>query len=272
MTEPLLSLQGVTKTFPSTAGPPVAAVSDVSFSVAPGEALGLIGGSGAGKSTVARLIVGLDRPDRGRILFGGRDLARLGRRQLRAVRRELHLVFQDPYASLPPTMTVAEIVAEPLVIHGVGTAERRREQVHAALRDVALGPPERFSRRHPHELSGGERQRVALARALVLEPRLVVADEPTAMLDASLRADLLELMASLRTSHGLAYVFITHDLVLAHRLCDRLTVLRDGRVVEEGRPEQVLGSPTHPYTAALVGAVQALRLPALAQREDHPDA
>lgn len=263
MSAALLRLDGVTKAFPTGGGRRVPALTDVSFDVAAGETVGLVGGSGAGKSTVARLVVGLERADRGRVVVAGRDIAALRGRHLRAARRGLHLVFQDPYAALAPTMTVGAIVAEPLVIHGVGSAAERRRRARSALAEVALGPPARYAERHPHELSGGERQRVALARALVLAPRLVIADEPTAMLDASRRVELLTLMANLQTTHGIAYLFITHDLALTQGFCDRLVVLRHGRVVEQGLTADVLGCPSHPYTTALVDAVRALQPPAL---------
>ncbi len=251
---PLLGVDQVSKAFGR-----VIALERVSFTVAAGETVGLVGGSGAGKSTVARLVGGLVDPDAGTIRVDGHDLAELSRGQRRAVRRRVHLVFQDPYASLPPGRRVADIVAEPLVIHRVATGEERRRRVLDALAQVALAAPERYAARFPHELSGGERQRVALARAVVLRPELIVADEPTAMLDASTRAGLLRLLADLQELHGVAYLYITHDLALADGFCDRLVVLRHGQVVEQGLTAEVLGRPAHPYTAALVGAVHQLQ-------------
>lgn len=253
MNPPVLSVDQVSKAFGR-----VTALDQVSFTVAAGETVGLVGGSGAGKSTVARLVAGLVVPDTGTIRVDGRDLAGLSRVQRRAVRRRVHLVFQDPYASLPPGRRVADIVAEPLVIHRVATGQERRRRVLHALAEVALSP-ERYATRFPHELSGGERQRVALARAVVLRPELIVADEPTAMLDASTRAGLLRLLAGLRELHGVAYLYITHDLALAEGFCDRLLVLCHGQVVEQGPTEEVLGRPSHPYTAALVDAVRQLQ-------------
>ncbi|MDP9020182.1 MAG: ATP-binding cassette domain-containing protein [Actinomycetota bacterium] len=253
MSAPLLGVDQVSKAFGR-----VIALDRVSFTVAAGETVGLVGGSGAGKSTVARLVSGLVDPDAGTIRVDGHDLAGLSRAQRRAVRRRVHLVFQDPYASLPPGRRVADIVAEPLVIHRVATGEERRRRVLDALAEVALSP-ERYAARFPHELSGGERQRVALARAVVLRPELIIADEPTAMLDASTRAGLLRLLADLRAVHGVAYLYITHDLALADGFCDRLVVLRHGQVVEQGLTAEVLGRPAHPYTAALVDAVHQLQ-------------
>lgn len=254
---PLLELAGVTLAYRSQTGCPIIALSDVGFALEEGETVGLVGGSGAGKSTVARLVAGLERPDAGSVRVGGRDLATCSRRERREIRRRVHLVFQDPYTALAPFQRVGTVVAEPLVIAGVAARERNR-MVLDALAEVTLTPPEHFAMRHPHELSGGERQRVALARALVLRPDLIVADEPTAMLDASVRADLLALMARLQVDHGMAYLFITHDLALAEGFCDRLVVLSGGRLVEQGTTADILLRPAHPYTVALVDAVRRL--------------
>ncbi|MGQ0774339.1 MAG: ABC transporter ATP-binding protein [Pseudonocardiales bacterium] len=230
---------------------------EVSFHIDADETVGLVGGSGAGKSTIARAVVGLERPDRGRITFDGTEL----RRVTRAIRAQMHLVFQDPYASLPPTRTVAAIVAEPLVIHRLADRDRRREIAADALRAVHLTPVQRYLPRYPHQLSGGERQRVAFARALVTRPRLILADEPTQMLDASLRAELADLLDELRSVRSVAVLHITHDLALAQRSCDRLVVLHNGRVVEQGPTDVLLSAPEHPYTAALLDAARALSTP-----------
>lgn len=230
---------------------------EVTFQVDAGETVGLVGGSGAGKSTVARAVVGLVRPDRGRVTFDGTEL----RACPRAVRAQVHLVFQDPYSSLPPTRTVGSIVAEPLVIHRLADRDRRRQIVAEALTAVHLTPVQRYLPRYPHQLSGGERQRAAFARALVTGPRLIVADEPTQMLDASLRAALADLLDELRSARGVAVLHITHDLALAQRSCDRLVVLRAGQVVEQGATDVLLSRPEHPYTAALVEAARALSAP-----------
>lgn len=250
---PVLAVQGLSVTFQG-AGGRVPAVVGVDLEVAAGEMVGLVGGSGAGKSTVARAVAGLERVAAGRVLLDGVDLATVPRVERRRRRRVLHLVFQDPYSSLPPTLRVGRIVAEPLVIHRLGDREAR---VRDALTAVHL-PPERYLDRYPHQLSGGERQRVAFARALVTEPRLVLADEPTQMLDASLRAEIADLMEELRERRGVAVLHITHDLALAQRSCDRLVVLCGGRVVEEGDTEAVLTRPEHPYTSALIDAARRL--------------
>lgn len=254
---PLLELAGVSVAYRSAVGRSVTALDDVSFDVRAGETVGLVGGSGAGKSTVAHVVAGLRRPDSGTVRIDGRDQASLTRRRRAAARRRVHLVFQDPYTSLAPHLRVSGLVGEPLVIAGIPRAERGR-RVLGALAEVTLDPAQDYASRHPHQLSGGERQRVALARALVERPALIVADEPTAMLDASVRADLLSLLSRLQAVHAMALLFITHDLALAESFCHRLVVLAEGRVVETGETRQVLQAPAHPYTAALVGAVRRL--------------
>lgn len=239
----------------------VRAVDGVTLDVERGEALGLIGQSGSGKSTLARLALGLVHPERGQILFEGRDLAKSSERNLRAIRRSMHLIFQDPYDSLSPRMRTADVVAEPMVIHRM-PRKGRGSRVLEALEEADLRPAAEFARRYPHELSGGQRQRVALARALVLRPRLVIADEPTSMLDVSLRAGLLRTMQSLRERHGITFLFITHDLALARHFCDRLAVLLHGKIVELGPSEEIVGAARHPYTQALMQAVRELKPPA----------
>lgn len=256
----MLELREVSKTFPRTG---VTAVDRVSLEVAAGEAVGLVGSSGAGKSTVARLVAGLVMADSGTIVIDGTDVAGVGRRARRRLRRRVHMVFQDPYSSLAPHLRVAELVAEPLVIAGRETVAARAARVAEALESVCLSPG-RYRRRWPHELSGGERQRVALARALVGRPDLIVADEPTAMLDPRVRAELLRLMSTLQRDHALSWLFITHDLAVADGFCDRLVVMSEGAVVEEGATATVVGQPGHPATAALVSAARRLqaRVPA----------
>lgn len=230
------------------------AVSDVTLRVAPGETVALVGGSGAGKSTVARAVAGLITPASGTIRFGGVDLTAVRRRRSRQARRGMHLVFQDPYASLPPTLRVGEIVAEPMVIHRIGDQASRRAAVTAALESVHLTPTADYLDRFAHELSGGQRQRVAFARALVTRGRLLLADEPASGLDASLRTEIVDLMTELADTQDLAVIHITHDLALAARSCQNIVVMCDGRVVETGRTADVLGAPSHEYTAALVAA------------------
>lgn len=238
----------------------IVAVQDVSLAVEPGTAVGLIGESGSGKSTLARLALGLIKPDGGQIRVGGRNLAGAPECDWREARRAVHLIFQDPYDALSARMRVHDLVAEPLVIHGMdGT--NRRARILAALEQAGLRPGEEYIGRYPHEVSGGQRQRVALARALVLEPRLIVADEPTSMLDVSLRAGLLRTMLELRAERGIAFLFITHDLALARYFCDRLAVMFRGRLVEVGAADEVVAQPGHPYTRALMQAVRDLEVP-----------
>ncbi|MCJ0907445.1 ABC transporter ATP-binding protein [Rhodococcus sp. ARC_M6] len=232
----------------------VRAVEGVSLSVDVGESVALVGGSGAGKSTVARIVAGLGSPDSGTVTFDGARILGLRGKKARAVRSDIHMVFQDPYASLPPSLTVAEIVAEPMAIHGIGDKEFRRDSVLAAMEAVNLIPAERFLTRYAYELSGGERQRVAFARAVVTKPRLILADEPTSGLDASLRVEIIDLMVRLCRDQCIAILHITHDLALAQRGSDRVVVMQGGRVVESGSVESVLGNPQHQYTAALVAA------------------
>lgn len=256
---PLLELSGVRRTFVRHRRV-VTAVDGVSLQVRRGEIVGLVGESGSGKTTIARLVLGLISPDRGAIRLDGVDLAALPEARLRPHRRRMHLIFQDPYEALSPRMTVAELVAEPLAIHGLRTAGWR-QRVDAALEEAGLTPAASLVGRYPAELSGGQRQRVALARALVTRPDLIVADEPTSMLDASLRGGLLDTMQALRDRHGIGLLFITHDLALANDFCDRVAVLFRGRIVEHGPARAVIGAPRHPYTQALVRAVRDLEPP-----------
>lgn len=237
----------------------VPAVREVTLRVAAGQAVALVGGSGAGKSTVARAVAGLVDPTAGSIRFAGVDLGAASRGRRRALRREMHMVFQDPYASLPPTMRVRDIVAEPMAIHRIGDRAQRRDAAVAALEAVRLTPTEDYLDRYPHELSGGQRQRVAFARALVTKPRLLLADEPTSGLDASLRIEIVDLMAELAATQSLAIVHITHDLALAARSCEDIVVMCEGRVVETGPTDLVLTHPADQYTAALVAAASATR-------------
>jgi len=253
----VLDLRGVSKSFGSRRGlrhtAQIRAVDDLSLTVEEGEVVAVVGESGAGKSTLARLILGLERPDAGSVCFEGHDLAGLSRRDLRKARQRMHLVLQDPYQSLHPGMRVERLVGEPLALRGVARSTRARP-VGQAVEQVALRPAPAFCRRFPHQLSGGQRQRVALARALVAEPKLVVADEPTSMLDASLCAGILELILDIRDKCGTAFVYITHDLALARWVSDRMIVMRNGKIVEVGLSDAVVQHPRSEYTKLLLAA------------------
>ena len=258
MSEPLLQLRGVSRTFVRhermwRPDERIHAVRHVDLTVGAGETVALVGESGAGKSTIGLMVLGIESPDEGRIVFDGRDITNLRGRARRRVRRRMHLILQDPYQSLHPGMRVCHAVGEPLAIAGLPRAQRS-DRVCRALEGVGLTPPEDFLRRHPHELSGGQRQRVAMARAFIARPRLVIADEPTSMLDATLRTEILGLMARMREELGTTFVLITHDLASAGVLADRLAVMRAGEIVEEGPADRVLAAPAHEYTEILLAA------------------
>ncbi|MFF9410648.1 ABC transporter ATP-binding protein [Streptomyces anandii] len=253
VTPPLLSAEGLRVTFPGRHGePPARAVDGVDLDIRPGEIVALVGESGCGKTTLARALLGLVPPTAGRITFDGAPLGR-STRALRAYRKRAQLILQDPSGSLNPRHTVYDAVAEGLRIHGHGGDERAA--VAEALARAGLRPPERFFLRYPHELSGGQRQRVVIAGALVLGPELVVADEPVASLDASVRGEILALLLRLRTELGLSALVVTHDLGLAWNIADRVAVMYLGRIVETGEVEQVLTAPRHPYTRALLSVL-----------------
>jgi peptide/nickel transport system ATP-binding protein len=231
----------------------VRAVDGISFDIARGEVLALVGESGCGKTTIAMSVMRLIEVTSGRILSAGEDLARLRGRALRRARRRIQMIFQDPFGSLNARQTVFDAVVEPLVIHRLGgSAGERREMVMDALRLAHLRPPERLAGTYPHELSGGQRQRVAIASAMVMQPELVVADEPVSMLDVSARAGILRLMMDLRERLGVSYLFITHDLAVAWMVADRIAVLYLGRIVEIGPAVSLVAQPSHPYTVALL--------------------
>lgn len=254
----LLEVRGLDVRFGTRRRGEVAAVRGVGFTIRAGETLGLVGESGSGKTTVARAIAGLVRSATGSVRLEGREITGLPERELRRVRRRIHLIFQDPYDSLHPGMRVSEIVEEPMRIQGVRDRKRRNRAMLTALEEVGLTPASRFAGRYPHELSGGQRQRVAIARAIVLDPVLVLADEPTSMLDVSLRSGILEILKRHRDAHGAGYLFITHDLALARHFCDRIAVMYAGRLVELGPAETIIADPRHPYTRTLLRAVEEL--------------
>ncbi len=235
-------------------GPWLKAVDGVSFALAAGETLGLVGESGCGKSTLARVILALLPPSRGQVWFTGEELTRLPRERLKALRRQIQIIFQDPYSSLNPRMTVGHILEEPFVIHGLGTKPERRERVAELLAEVGLSAEEHRDR-YPHEFSGGQRQRLGIARALALRPRLIVADEPVSALDVSIQAQILNLLTQLQERYGLTYLFISHDLSVISQISTRIGVMYLGRLMELA-PRSVFDEQRlHPYTEALLAAV-----------------
>jgi oligopeptide/dipeptide ABC transporter ATP-binding protein len=266
MSEPLLRVEGLVKEFPGRRSvldwlarrpaAPVRAVDGIGFELRPGEVLAIVGESGSGKTTTGNLLMGLLPATEGRVLLDGAEVGRLSRRDLQRLRRRVQMVFQDPYESLNPRMTVGEIVAEPLRVHRV-TASRGelRERVAAALTSAGLTPPDAYLHRYPFELSGGQRQRVVIAAALALEPALLIADEPVSMLDVSIRAEILNLLSALARERGIAVVMITHDLATVAAYADRIAVMYLGRIVEHGPTRAVLANPRHPYAQALLSVV-----------------
>ncbi|MBD0741186.1 ABC transporter ATP-binding protein [Streptomyces sp. CBMA152] len=252
--EPLLAVRDVTMAFPARrrGAAPVRAVDGVSFDVAAGETLGLVGESGCGKSTTGRMIVRLLEPTTGSIAYDGHDISRMSQRELKPLRRELQMVFQDPHSSLNPRQTVARIISDPLLIQGSSAADARKRAVE--LMDLVGLIPEHIDR-YPHEFSGGQAQRIGIARSLATNPRLVVADEPVSALDVSVQAQIVNLMERLQRELGLAYLFIAHDLSVVKRVCHRVAVMYLGRIVEIGDKERVYAAPAHPYTRALLSAV-----------------
>jgi peptide/nickel transport system ATP-binding protein len=255
-----LEVRGLTKHFPAGNGlidrSRVHAVDDVSFALRPGTITALVGESGSGKSTVARLLVRLHDPTRGSILFEGSDVTRERRRRdVLGYRSQVQMIFQDPFGSLNPVKTVRHHLARPLLIHRLANRRTVEARVLALLEQVGLVPPGKVADKYPHELSGGQRQRVAIARALAVQPTVVIADEPTSMLDVSIRIGILNLMADLKHDHGLAFLYVTHDLASARYVADTVLVMYAGQIVEQGPSEHVLQSPLHPYTQLLLASV-----------------
>jgi ABC-type oligopeptide transport system ATPase subunit len=258
--EALLEVTDLEKLFPVKRGlliertvDHVHAVDGVSFRIGEGETLGLVGESGSGKSTTGYCVLQLLKPTKGSVKFMGKELTSLPRSELREMRKEMQIVFQDPYSSLNPRMTVGNIVAEPMLVHDQGTRRQREARVRDLLETVGFNPD--FTNRYPHEFSGGQRQRIGIARALALNPRLIVCDEPVSALDVSIQAQILNLLKDLQRDLGLAYLFVAHDLAVVRTMSDRIAVMNKGKIVETGDAEQVYTNPQDEYTRALLAAV-----------------
>uniref|UniRef100_A0AAU3GML8 ATP-binding cassette domain-containing protein n=1 Tax=Streptomyces sp. NBC_01401 TaxID=2903854 RepID=A0AAU3GML8_9ACTN len=249
---PVLEISGMKRHFGASGGGTVRAVDGVSITIGRGEVVGLVGESGSGKSTVGRCAVRLDEPTAGTVHINGTDVSHLSRRALRPLRKDFHLVFQDPSSSLDPRMTVGQIIAEPIRLHRHARGAAVRERVEQLLGQVGLRPE--HADRHPHELSGGQRQRISIARALSCDPDLVVADEPTSALDVSVQASVLNLLADLQRDRGFGCLFITHDLAAVEFLADRIAVMYLGQIVEQAPTAELFAAPKHPYTQALLSA------------------
>lgn len=258
---PLLKVEHLYKEFPTGSGflagkfskKVVSAVNDISFEIHAGETFGLVGESGCGKSTTGRAIMHLDPPTAGKVYFEGRDISKMNKKELKDMRREMQFIFQDPYASLNPRMTIGEIISEPMVIHGIGTPEERTERVRELLDVVGLNPE--HINRYPHEFSGGQRQRVGIARSFILRPKLIICDEPVSALDVSIQAQVLNLLKELQRQYGTAYLFIAHDLSVVQHISDRVAVMYLGKMVELSDWKSLYAQPNHPYTQSLLSAV-----------------
>jgi oligopeptide transport system ATP-binding protein len=259
VTEPLLQVKDLKKYFPITGGVfskkigEVKAVDDLTFTVYKGETLGIVGESGCGKSTTGRMLLRLIEPTEGSIVFENQEITNLSKQELRKVRRDMQMVFQDPFASLNPRHTVEKILEEPLIVHGIGSKQERKKKVYEMLEVVGLGSY--HAKRYPHQFSGGQRQRIGIARALMTRPKLIIADEPVSALDVSIQAQVLNLLEDLQKEFGLTYIFIAHDLGVVRHISDRVGVMYLGRMVELADSDVLYESPKHPYTKALLSAV-----------------
>lgn len=257
--EPILRVKGLKQHFPIHAGAfnkvvgHVRAVDGIDLEVYPGETVGIVGESGCGKSTTGRTILRLNEPTEGEVIFEGKDLAKLSKESMRKMRRDIQMVFQDPYASLNPRKTIRKILMESLEVHHIGTAKERKETVEKIIQVV--GMQKEHLDRHPHDFSGGQRQRIGIARALVVNPKLIIADEPVSALDVSIQSQILNLLKNLRKDFDLTLLFISHDLSVVKHLCDRVAVMYLGRIVEIADKKSLFASPSHPYTQALLSAV-----------------
>ena len=240
------------------AGTAVRALSDVSLTIEAGETLGLVGESGSGKSTLGRVLLRLIEADSGEVLFDGRDVLHAGGSELRRLRRDMQIIFQDPFGSLDPRMTIEQIVCEPIAIHGAAEQLDLRQRAGEVMRAVGLDPS--ALQRYPHEFSGGQRQRIGIARALILRPRFIVADEPVSALDVSVGAQIVNLLKQLQREFQLTYLFISHSMPIVRYLADRIAVMRQGEIVETGTTEQITTAPQHPYTKSLLAATPELKL------------
>ena len=257
---PLLKVEHLCKEFPAESGvfagrfaKKVSAVNDVSFEIMPGETLGLVGESGCGKSTTGRSIMRLTRPTSGKVYFEGRDVSKMNKRELKDLRRQMQFIFQDPYASLNPRMTIGEIISEPLQIHGDGRSASERNKYVRELLDIVGLNPEHINR-YPHEFSGGQRQRIGIARAFALHPKLIICDEPVSALDVSIQAQVLNLLKELQKQFGTAYLFIAHDLSVVQHISDRVAVMYLGKIVELSDWKTLYAEPHHPYSQSLLSA------------------
>ncbi|MCW2960877.1 MAG: oligopeptide/dipeptide transporter, ATPase subunit [Thermoleophilia bacterium] len=269
---PILQVRNLKKYFPIKKGAlfakhvgDVKAVDDVSFDLWPGETLGVVGESGCGKSTTGRAILQLHKPTAGSVVFQGEELTTMSSQRMRSVRRDLQIVFQDPYASLNPRMTVGNIISEPLVIHKIGDSSSRTARVRELLDIVGLNPA--FTNRYPHEFSGGQRQRIGIARALALQPKLIICDEPVSALDVSIQAQVMNLLEDLQTEFDLTYMFIAHDLAVVKHVSDRVAVMYLGKIVEIAEADKLYEDPQHPYTQALLSSIPVAD-PEVARRKD----
>lgn len=249
----LVEVNNLTKHFPASHKQIVRAVDDVSFVIQRGETLGLVGESGCGKTTVGRCLLRLIEPTNGQVRFDGRNLTEFGKTELRALRRRMQIIFQDPYSSLNPRMKVGEIIGEPLVVHGVGNKLERRERVAELLGVVGLDPD--YANRYPHQFSGGQRQRIGIARALALNPDFIVADEPVSALDVSVQAQIVNLLQDLQQKFGITYLFISHGLAVVKHISSRVGVMYLGKLVELAPADEIYSRPLHPYTQALLAAI-----------------